>query len=397
MINAIGRRLESVNIVSPALHADHLIDTAQRKTSLADWGDESFRSGLEQLTAALNTQANLSQVGRIVAHFNILDQLCVRLRLNQYRAERAAVAEQQIRQPLFILGLPRTGTTILHELIAQDPSFRSPASWEVAQPIPPPVASAYTNDKRIASVDRLLGLQEKLAPGFQAIHALGAQLPQECVYLLASSFRSEQFGYMYNIPAYRSWALDQDMSSAYRWHSQFLQHLQVDTPGERWVLKTPAHLGYLKFLLGQYPDASIVWTHRRPLQAIASFSSLACTLRSGFSNGIDPLATAAYELQHFSEVTRRGMADRQRLDRGQFVDVSFEAICEDPMSVVSAIYDQLGIELSHEARLCMHTYLRRRPRNLYGEHRYSAEAFGLDSAGENKVFDDYLAQYANYL
>ena len=384
-------------INAPELHAEQLIETAERRTGLDSWGDESFRSGLEHLIAALRTQARLSQVGRIVAYFNLLDLLCVRLRLNHYRSERAAVAEQEIHQPLFILGLPRTGTTILHELIAQDPSFRSPASWEVARPLPPPVAAAYTNDKRIASIDRLLGLQEKLAPGFQAIHALGARLPQECVYLLASSFRSEQFGYMYNIPAYRSWALDEDMSSAYDWHARFLQHLQVDTPRERWVLKTPAHLGYLKFLLARYPDASIVWTHRRPLQAVASFSSLACTLRSGFSDHIDPVATGACELQHFSEVTRRGMADRDKLDRGQFVDVSFEAICADPMSVIAGIYDRLGLELSHEARLCMHAYLRRRPRDLYGEHRYSADVFGLDSGGEKQAFGQYLGQYADFL
>ncbi len=397
LVNAIGKRLERMDISKPELDADQLIRRAQNKTGLSEWGDASFRSGLEQLTAALNTQAHLSQVGRIVAYHNLLDHLCVRLRLIHYRAERPAVAEQQIRRPLFILGLPRTGTTILHELIAQDPFFRSPASWEVARPVPAPTARTYSRDKRIVPVDRLLRLLENMTPGFRAIHDIGAQLPQECVYMLASSFISEQFGYMYNVPDYRNWALDQDMTQGYAWHARFLQHLQVDTPRERWVLKTPAHLAYLKYLLAQYPDASIIWTHRRPLEAIASFSSLACTLRRGFTDSVDPVATGAYEFQYFSQVTQRAMAERRALDTGQFIDVSFDAICADPMSVISGVYDRLGLELTREAQLCMLDYLRRRPRNFHGEHRYSADAFGLDADQEQQRYSGYLTQFHDYL
>lgn len=397
LINAIGARLESLDFARPQLCSDQLVDRAQKRTGLNTWGDDSFRPGLEQLTAALNAQAQLSQVGRIAAYWNLLDHLCVRLRLNNYRMHRPEVADQQIKQPLFILGLPRTGTTILHELIAQDPSFRSPASWEVARPVPPPMARTYNSDKRIAAVDRLLALLEKLSPGFQVIHAIGARLPQECVYMLASSFISEQFGYMYNVPDYRSWALQQDMTSAYAWHARFLQHLQVDHARERWVLKTPAHMAYLKYLLAQYPDASIVWTHRRPLDAISSFSSLAYTLRRGFSASVDPIATGEYELQHFSQIALRGMADRQALDNGQFIDVSFNAICANPMSVINTVYKRLGLELTGEAELRMRDYLKRRPRNLYGEHRYCAEAFGLDATQEQALYGDYLSQYGSYL
>ncbi|MCB1688912.1 MAG: sulfotransferase [Halioglobus sp.] len=397
LINAIGERLERMALVKPELSAEQLMKRAQQKTGLKTWGDDAFRPGLDQLIAALNTQAQLSQVGRITAYYNLLDHLCVRLRLNNYRATRPEVAAQTIVRPLFILGLPRTGTTILHELIAQDPSFRSPASWEVARPLPPPTAHTYNSDKRIATVSRLLRVLEKLTPGFQAIHALGAQLPQECVYMLASSFISEQFAYMYNVPDYRNWALEQDMTSAYAWHARFLQHLQVDTARERWVLKTPAHLAHLDYLLAQYPDAAIIWTHRRPLEAIASFSSLACTLRRGFSASADPVMTGACEFEYFSRVAHRGVTTRRTLDNGQFIDVSFEAICADPLSVVSAIYDRLGMPLTHEAQLSMREYLRRRPRNLYGEHQYSAQTFGLDAAQEQQLYSGYLSEYGAYL
>ncbi|HEY6132281.1 MAG TPA: sulfotransferase [Halioglobus sp.] len=397
LINDVGNLLERMQFAKPDLYAGQLIRHAQRRTGLQDWGDESFRAGLEQLTTALQGQARLSQIGRITAYLNTLDHLCVRLRLIDYRARRPEVGDQQIKQPLFILGLPRTGTTILHELLAQDPAFRSPASWEVTRPVPPPTAGAYDNDRRIAAVDRLLALLEKLCPGFMAIHALGARLPQECVYILASGFISEQFGYLYNVPAYRDWALGQDMTASYRWHAHFLQHLQVDFHREHWALKTPAHLAYLKYLLAQYPDATIVWTHRRPLNAIASFSSLAYTLRRGFSSSVDPVTTGQYEFQHFAKVVHRGMQDRRALDTGQFIDVNFNAICADPMSVIRAIYEQFDLELSGETTARMCGYLRRHPRGLHGEHRYTAAEFGLNEAEEGQLYGDYLAQYGTYL
>jgi hypothetical protein len=397
LVNGIGGLLESVRFVKPRLHTECLMRHAQKRTGLADWGDESFKAGLEQLTAALQEQAQLSQIGRITAYLNILDLLCIRLRLIDYRARRRDVADQQIKRPLFILGLPRTGTTILYELIAQDPAFRSPASWEVARPLPPPTPQTCESDRRIKRVDSALALLEKLSPGFRTIHAIGARLPQECVYMLASAFMSEQFGYMYNVPGYRDWLLSQDMTASYRWHAAFLQHLQVDHGRERWVLKTPAHLAHLQYLLAQYPDASIVWTHRQPLDAIASFSSLACTLRGGFSSRIDPLATGEYEFRHFSKIVNNGMAARRALDSGQFIDVSFQAIVADPMGVIASLYRHCGIELSREADIRMRDYLRRRPRHLYGEHRYSSEAFGLTAAAERELYGDYLSRYDAFL
>ncbi len=397
LLNRIGRLLEHVRISQPELCSQRLQQHAERRTGLHEWGDAAALIGLDRLTTALRAQANLSQIGRITAYFNLLDHLSVRLRLIDYRARRPEVCGQVIRQPVFILGLPRTGTTILYELIAQDPAFRAPATWEVARPLPPPTAASYTGDARIDAVERLLRLMEKLAPGFQAIHAIGARLPQECVYMMASSFQSEQFSYMFDIPDYRDWVLRQDMTPAYQWHARFLQHLQVDQAPARWLLKTPAHLACLPFLLAQYPDASIIWTHRRPLDAIASFSSLAHTLRGGFCRTVDPVTTGEQEFRHFSTVVQLGMDDRRELDRGQFFDVGFDAICADPMAVVASIYHRFDWPLSHTAEARMRAYLQRHPRHLYGEHCYSPAEFGLDAASEIRSFGGYLSQYDEYL
>jgi len=397
LINRLGARLAGAGFERPRLDADALIARARRRSGLEDFGDPAFRQGIERLVAALNSEAQLSQLGRIVAYLLLLNLLSVRLRLLDYRARRREVAAQQLAGPLVITGLPRTGTTILHELLAQDPALRSPASWEVARPVPPPAAASCDGDSRIAFVERLLGLAEQLAPGLQGIHALGARLPQECVYLLSSAFVSDQFGYMFNVPSYRTWLLRQDMAAAYRWHAQFLQHLQVDCQRERWVLKTPAHLGHLGALFAQYPDAGVVWMHRRPLDAVASFSSLACTLRGGFSDAVDPVATGGQEAGYFSRVVAAGMAERGRLNEAAFCDVSFDAICERPLAVVGQIYDHFGMRLSDMSRRRMRDYLAGRPRDLFGEHRYSPADYGLEAAGEAALFGDYLAGYARYL
>jgi hypothetical protein len=397
LINRLGRQLANAGIAKPDLRSDLLIQQAQKNTGLQNFGDESFRIGLEKLTEELRAQAGLSQVGRVVAYFNLLDHLTVRLRMIEYRENRPEVSQQRIQRPLFILGLPRTATTILYELIAQDPSLRSPATWEVSKPFPPARKASYQSDKRIRSVDKQLAVNEKLCPAFNSIHAIGAKLPQECVYLLASNFISEQFGYMYNIPEYRAWALEQDMTASYAWHANFLQHLQVDYAGEGWVLKTPAHLAYLKYLLAQYPDAAIVWTHRRPVDAIASFSSLLSTLRGGFSDTIDPKAIGEHELRHFSKIVASGMEQRSEFDQGQFFDVGFSAICSDPLSVIGDIYDYFGMHLSDEAESRMREYLQRHPRGLYGEHQYSRGEFGLEDSRESEMYAQYLSQYGRFL
>ncbi len=389
--------MAGLGIVPPKLDAQLLVRHAERKTALSNFGDPSFRVGLERLTRALGQEAQLTPVGRFIAYWNLLDYLCVRLRLVEARRQRPEIAQQRVQRPLIILGLPRTGTTVLFELIAQDPAMRSPASWEVSQPCPPPQADSYGVDPRIKASDRLLRWSERLAPGFKTIHALGAQLPQECVYILASSFFSEQFGYMYNIPQYRAWLLQQNMTQAYRWHAQFLQHLQVDMPRERWLLKTPAHLANLEELFGQYPDAAVVWTHRRPLHALSSFSSLACKLRSSFSDQIDPLQIGPREFTHYADVVRNGLAQRAQLDDSHFFDVSFEQICAQPLAAVADIYSHFGWQLSTGAKREMQAYLERRPRHLYGIHRYTPETYGLSATSEAAQFSDYCGRFHRFL
>lgn len=396
LINRAGRALGKAGISRPPLlPVGNQILRAKRETGLSDFGDESFFPALEKLAVSLEQEARLSQLGRIAVQGMLLDNLKLRLNLTEYRKRRPEIARQEISRPLFVLGLPRTGTTILYELLAQDPAHRAPSTWEVAQPIPPAQRKTFHTDSRIADVEKSVNKMELLAPGFQAIHAMGATLPQECVTLLAPHFISDQFGVSFYIPEYRSWTLDQDMTAAYHWHYQFLQHMQVDYMEQRWVLKTPPHLAYLDTLINQYPDAAIVQTHRAPMDVLASISSLSCTLHSAFSDDIDLNATAQAEVDYFSKMLKQGMQKRAAMadEDIRIFDVQFNDLISDPIKVVEQLYDHFNFEFGDGVRVAMQEYLNRRPRDKHGEHHYTLEKFGLNQQQCAALFTDYCKRF----
>jgi hypothetical protein len=396
LINRIGRGLKTLGLAKPRLlPIDAIIQQAKKQTDLCDFGDESFVPALEKLAVSLEHEAQLSQLGRIAVHAMLLDNLKLRLRLTAYRKQRPEIAQQKITRPLFVLGLPRTGTTILYELLAQDPAHRAPSTWEVAQPIPPAQRQTYHTDPRITEVEKSVNRMEMLAPGFQAIHAMGATLPQECVALLAPHFISDQFGVSFYIPEYRHWTLEQDMSAAYAWHQQFLQHMQVDYMEQRWVLKTPPHLAYLDALIKQYPDAAIVQTHRAPMDVLGSISSLSCTLHSAFSDDIDPIATGQAEVDYFSEMLRMGMEQRAAMsdESSRFFDVQFNDIISDPIKVIEKLYAHFNFNFDAIVRQAMQDYLDNRPRDKHGEHHYTLQKFGLSEEQHGALFADYCKRF----
>lgn len=396
LINRMGRGLKKMGLEKPSLlPVETLIRKAKEQTALSDFGDESFIPALEKLAVSMEEEARLSQLGRIAVHGMLLDNLKLRLSLTEYRKQRPEVGQQKVIRPLFVTGLPRTGTTILYELLAQDPSHRAPSSWEVAKPIPPAQRHNFHTDLRIPEVEKNFKKMEMLAPGFQAIHATGAELPQECITLLAPHFISDQFGTSFHIPEYRHWALNQDMSAAYQWHEKFLQHLQVDYMEQRWVLKTPPHLAYLDTLINQYPDAAIVQTHRAPMEVLASVSSLACTLHSAFSDDVDPVVTGQAEAAHYSEMLRRGMEHRAAMtDKdSRIFDVQFNDLITDPVKVIENLYDHFGFDFSDTVRGAMQDYMKHRPRDKHGEHHYTLEKFGLSQHQHGPLFADYCRHF----
>lgn len=396
LINSVGGALMKMGLRSP-LDADELMQLAIRKAGTSDFGGTDFIPALEKLCDALEREAALTAIGRNIARTSMLNMLLRRLQITAYREQNPAVVEQQIRQPLFIAGMPRTGTTILYELLAQDPTHRFPISWEVEHPVPPATADNLYSDPRITAVDKQFDQVDKLVPGFKAVHEIGATLPQECVAILAAHFLSEQLVVSYNIPSYRTWMMEQDFSGAYQWHKRCLQHMQSGFgDNQRWLLKTPPHIGYLETILNVYPDAKIVQTHRDPMQVLGSLSSLTCSLRSLATDSIDPEQVGREELHIWKDYLTRGMEARERLAEqhsDQFFDIRFEDMLKRPLAVIESLYRYFDFEFSDELKQKMKTYLDNRPRDKHGRHEYSLADYGLDAARDAQQFSAYSARY----
>jgi hypothetical protein len=360
----------------------HLIDQAQQETGLEDFGDPSWREGAERLIADLNDRAALTEVGRVIAGTDVVDYLTSRLRVVDWVRRNPPIAAADIRPPIVVLGQPRTGTTILFDVLAQDPANRVPLTWEVDQPWPPPETATYESDPRIDEVDAKLAAVDLLIPGFRAMHDMGARLAQECVRITAADFRSMIFSTQYRVPEYQHWLLHEaDMASAYRYHRMFLQYLQSAHPADRWVIKSPAHLWSLNALFQEYPGALIVQTHRDPLRVVCSLASLVDLLRRLASDDVSISEVAAEWVDDIVLGLDRAIEARQdgTVPAGQAVDVLFRDFLQDPMAVVGTIYERLGIELSDEAEKAMRAFLAANPQEKHGGHRYSFAETGLDA------------------
>lgn len=395
-MNAIGANVRNLGLPLLDLEENRLLRVARASARLEDFGGEQFRTGFARLVEAIEAEARLSVLGRVMTRAMLLNNLVNRLQLQEHRKRHPELEEQEIRRPLFIVGLPRTGTTILFNLLAEDPCNRAPLTWEVQWPCPPPRTASFVHDPRIRRMAKQLSFLPKIVPGLYAIHEFAADLPQECVAITGHEFLSVQFHVIMNVPSYQAWLDRQSLVPAYRFHRRFLQHLQSEHAGERWVLKSPGHLAVIDDLLAVYPDACIVFTHRDPVDVIPSVASLSYALRGMATDAIDPHLVGRQQADVWSEHVRRALRARDRFrDRaGQFFDVHYRDIVNDPVTVIGRVYSYFGIPLSDEARRRMQAFVARKPRGEFGVHRYSLEDFGLDRATENARFAEYRERFA---
>lgn len=393
--NALGRGAAKFGVRGFSLAQDSLLAAASEAAKLDDFGAETFRAGLARLIDSLERDAKLNAFGRYFARRQIHELLVTRLQLVDWRKRHPGVEKQEIVRPLFVLGLPRTGTTLLYSLLALDPAHRSPLSWEIDEPCPPAEAASYASDPRIARSGWRFSQIQRLAPGIQAIHPVGAELPQECIVITASEFMSIRFEMTFDVASYQGWLLEADMSGAYAWHRSFLQHMQSRFARERWVLKSPGHLGTIDALLAAYPDALIVQTHRDPQRVVPSVSSLEWTLRGVASDAQDPRALGRQQLGAWSRMLRQGMRARAKhaAQAQQFVDLHFHEIASDPLGCVRTLYARFGLAFTPEFEQRMRAYIAAHPREEHGAHRYTLEGFGLTAREVDDAFASYCARF----
>ena len=363
---------------------DRLIEEAVRRTGEDDFGEAGWLEALDVLLPSLVDEARLNDVGVEVAAGDMASYLDVRLNLTAWRRDHPGEMTGRIERPIVIVGQPRTGTTILFDLLAQDPALRAPLTWEVDRPIPPPETATYDVDPRIAEVQATIDLVEAVMPGFTAFHPMGALLAQECVRINGGAFRSMIFNTQYRVPTYNRWLLrDADLAPAYRWHRRYLEHLQSRHPVSQWLLKSPAHLWHLDALAAEYPDAIVIQTHRDPLKVIASVSALVAHLRAMSSDNVELGEVAASYTEDVFLGLARGMDARDRgvFSDDQIVDVHFDAFMADPLAVVADIYATMGHELAPDGEQSMRVFLTDHPGDGGGAGgRYRFADTGLDES-----------------
>ena len=395
-LNRGGRTIERTGVSLVRLDPAQLVADAMRRTGLSDLGGEEIRDPFERVVRSLDGEARLNLIGRIAARQDLLRLLSNRLRLIDDAKRHPEILAGEIRRPIFVTGLPRTGTTLLHGLLAQDPASRAPLTWEMMFPWPGPrhVGRGH-KDRRAAIAERQIRWFHRLSPEFRTIHPTGAELPEECLVIASHAFVSFQFQTMYDVPTYETWLERQDLRGAYAWHRQFLQHLQARWPTRRWVLKAPAHLFGLDALLATYPDAGIVLTHRAPLEVVASLASLTAVLRGTFSDAVSRSAVGAEMTRRWSQALFRALEARDsgRIPAGRVVDVLYPDLVRDPIGVVRMIYRSFELDLTPETESRMRDFLARNPKDRTGRHRYSLAEFGLDPAEETARYAAYARRF----
>lgn len=395
-LNRGGRALEQTGIPLVRLDDRRLIADAQARTGLREFGDDAFREPLARLVDSLRQEANLSLIGRIAARQDIVRLLSNRLLMEADRRRHPEIDATEVRAPIFVTGLPRTGTTLLHGLLAQDPTNRAPLTWEMMYPSPPLRRRPLPGrDRRIHLAQQQIRWFRRLSPDFGVIHPIGAQLPEECLVITSHSFLSFQFQTMYEVPSYQTWLERQNLRPAYEGHRRFLQYLQWRHPAHRWVLKAPAHLFGLQALVETYPDAGIVLTHRAPLDVVASLASLTTVLRSTFREDTDPREVGPEMTRRWAEGLERALSVRGqgRISSRRVVDVLYPDLVRDPIGTVEEIYRQFDLHLTPHAVDRMKRFLARNPKDKLGRHRYSLEEFGLDPTEEKARYGEYARRF----
>lgn len=372
--------------------ADELIEAAQKATGLTRFDSESFREGLDILLADANKLGYPDQ-GYQRFRAALIHALTLRLKVTNYLDNRPELLERPIQRPVFVFGIPRTGTTLLSNLLAADPARRSPLTWEIDDPVPPPTsATLYTDPRAVRRLEQEKQML-KANPEMGKYYRNSAIYPNECMFFIQSDFKALIWEGRGKLPNYRDWLFnDADLTSTYQYHKRFLQLLQADAPGV-WNLKQPSHGLWIETLLKVYPDARLVWTHRDPLTATGSFCSLMRMGHGAFGMTPDiPWIAENYPWQAVQHANRI-MDARAKLGRDRIIDVHYADLIRQPIETMRKLYKALGDEFTSAAEEGMRKWLADNPQDKFGKHEYKLGQFGLTPEQVRGMFERYLSEY----
>jgi hypothetical protein len=366
---------------------------ARAQSGLDDTGSDDYREGLERLVVAMNQEGSLTEMGEAMQHARLTALLAARLGVEETYRLHPDINEQDIAGPVFVIGLPRTGTTALSQLVAADPKFRSLRMWESNSPVPPPEKATEHTDPRIAVAERNLAMMNEAFPLMQTMHHIEATTATECQDLMGMSFRTVHFDGSARVPSYLEWVIDTDMKATYRYHRRVLRLLQWHCPPTLWHLKTPVHMFALDALVEAYPNARFLWSHRDPAKVLGSVCSLIHYTRSWSSDRDDSFELGAEQLDHWWTAIERAMDFRQRMGDDRFADISFSELQTDPLDALERGLARIGLPFDDRSRTSVAEWAGSHEPGSHGSHSYQLSDFGLEPDQIRERFAPYSAAF----
>ena len=367
---------------------EELLDIAQTETGLHDFGDKSFMEGLEILVRALRTEARLNARGLAYLPRRIIDLLKQRLQIEEWYRRHPEIEDVRITAPLIGISLPRTGSTALSFLLAEDPNSRSLRQWESAEPCPPP--------------STVKGPDPRLFKGLTGDRPSGAHLPSptanspmECQELMALDFKSHIFQAFAHVPSYIDWLINANLTTTYLYERRTLKLLQWGFPEKPWRLKCPNHLAYLPHLDRVFPDARFVMTHRDPTDVVISNAHLLADYVGIFTDHVDLHYLGKLSVEQLALSMNRALAFRDNGNEARFYDIHFRAMQRDPIGEVRGLYNWLGEPVSPAFEAGMARWWKENAENREPNIHPPPSTYGLDLERVRPMFADYTARFAN--
>ncbi len=393
-INEEGLVVDAEAVVP--LDEDSLLSHAIRNTGLDDFGDDHWREPFRILLRSLAEEADLNLMGRLYTRSDLLIHLEGRLRITDWYKRHPEVEDEEIREPVFVTGLPRSGTTIMQEILGADPASRTVRMWEAKYPCPPPTPDDPRPDPRIERAEALATMQDRITPEWAGMHKVGGDLPVECIEFTYASFLSDAFSASFQVPTYSAHVAVADPAYAFWWHKRVLKLLQSAWPTERWLLKGPTHIPFLPTLFETYPDAKVVLMLRDPVKALASVVDVCGTLF--WMRSDEPFSGDSYG--HFlsadpvvANLERMiGWLEDGTIPRDRVQPVRYLEFFSDPAAQLEQLYAGLDIPLRPEALRAMQDYIASKPKGKFGEHDYETGTSEL-IAGERLKFSKFQAYF----
>jgi hypothetical protein len=371
---------------APALDAAQMCAAALKRAGRDDFEDRSFFQPLERLLAACNTESDLNALGRQAVKFEVRRSLHNLLEFERRERQSPEVLTRPIERPIFITGMPRSGSTFLHRLLVRDPAVAAPLSWRLVHPHPSAAGRLGERLNR-ARVQAQFYLMRLLAPELNRLHEVAAGEPEECTDITAQVFQSLRYDSVYRVPSYQSWLQRHGHLEAYRFHKRFLQHLDAQSPRRRWILKSPDHVFALDDAQTVYPDAVWVFIHRDPVAVLASVARLTEVLRSPFARHVDRVEIGQQVCASWLDGAERMMRAAAASDF--ILHLHFREVVCDPEKAVMRLFRHVGHASSGEAAQRMRKWLGNRSNRGHRQRQYDLAAFGLDPSTLRSQFKPY--------